>query len=63
MWEIERVLGRFNLAACECGVAISSNEIGCVRVQSSRYQSYTWKEGVKGGMGKKEATWEKVGGV
>ena len=41
----------------------SSIETGCVRVQSSRYQSYTWKEGVEGGMGNKEATWERIGGV
>ena len=63
MWEIERVLGRFNLAACEMRRGRSSIEAGCVRVQSSRYQGYTWKEGVEGGMSNKEATWERIGGV
>jgi len=42
---------------------LSSIETGCVRVQSRRYQSYTWKEGVEGGMGNKEASWEKIVGA
>ena len=41
----------------------SSIETGCVRVQSSRYQSYAGKEGVEGEMCNKEATWERTGGV
>ena len=41
----------------------SSIETGCVGVQSRRYQSYTWKEGVEGGMGTKEASWERIGGT
>ena len=42
---------------------LSGTETGCVRVQSRRYQSYTWKEGVEGGMGTKEASWERIGGA
>ena len=38
-------------------------EEGCVRVQSSRYQGYMWKEGVEEGMGNNETTWERISGA
>ena len=53
----------FNLQHVNEEEGISSTETGCVRVQSSRHQSYTWKEGAEGGMGNKEASWERIGGA
>ena len=34
-----------------------------MRVQSRRYQRYTWKEGVEGGMGTNKASWDRIGGA
>ena len=61
--QIERVLSKFSTCIMSMRKRLSGTEAGCVRVQSSRYQSYTWKEGVEGGMGNKEASWEKIGGA